>query len=83
MSNVKNSSNNRPRPIFVKCEPQKQKIKVQQQGRQLKEKDFGLNDQFPKEIMQRRKQLYSFRKQMKEGQISALSGQAVSRLSIV
>lgn len=58
------STNNRPRPIVDKFEHFKQKQLVQRQGRQLKGTDYRLNDQFPKEIMQRRKQLHPIQKQM-------------------
>lgn len=60
------STNNLPRPIVTKFEHFKQKQLVQRQGRQLKGTDYELNDQFPKEIMQRRKQLHPIRKQMKQ-----------------
>lgn len=60
----RNTTNNRPRPIVAKFEHFKQKQQVQRQGRQLKGTDFGLNDQFPREIMLRRKQLHPIRKKM-------------------
>ena len=60
----KNATNNRPRRLVAKFEHFKQKQQVQQQGRQLKGTDYGLNDQFPKEIMLRRKQLHPIRKLM-------------------
>lgn len=44
----------RPRPIVAKFSNFKEKQLVQRQGRQLKGTDFGLNDQFPREIMLRR-----------------------------
>ncbi|KAJ8340751.1 hypothetical protein SKAU_G00353840 [Synaphobranchus kaupii] len=70
----KNTINNRPRPIIAKFEHYKQKQQVQRQGRQLKGTDFGLNDQYPKEIMQRRKQLFPIRKQMmQEGKKAIIS----------
>ena len=64
----KHTNTTRPRPIIVKFEHFKQKEQVQRQGRQLKGTDYGLNDQYPQEIIHRRKQLFPIRKQMmKEG----------------
>lgn len=64
----------RPRPIVAKFEHFKQKELVQRQGRQLRGTDFGLNDQFPPEIVRRRKILLSIRKQkISEGKRAALS----------
>ncbi|ONI45401.1 hypothetical protein AN641_04290 [Candidatus Epulonipiscioides gigas] len=60
----RNTTNNLPRPIIAKFEHFKQKQQVQCQGRQLKGTDFVLNDQFPREIMQRRKQLHPIWKKM-------------------
>lgn len=62
----RNNRNDRPRPIVAKFEHFKQKELVQRQGKHLKGTDFGLNDQYPKEILQRRKQLFPIRKQMRE-----------------
>lgn len=68
------NNNNRPRPIIAKFEHYKQKDQVRQQGRQLKGTDYGLNDQYPKEIMQRRKVLFPIRKNMmKEGKKAIIS----------
>lgn len=57
-------NSNRPRPIIVKFEHFKQKVLVQRQGRQLKGTHYGLNDQFPQEIIRRRKLLFPIRKSM-------------------
>lgn len=54
----------RPRPIIAKFEHFKQKVLVQRQGRQLKGTHYGLNDQFPQEILRRRKLLFPIRKTM-------------------
>ncbi|KAK7882263.1 hypothetical protein WMY93_028437 [Mugilogobius chulae] len=54
----------RPRPIIVKFEHFKQKELIQRQGKQLKGTHFGLNDQFPPEIIRRRKILFPIRKIM-------------------
>ena len=56
----------RPRPIIAKFEHFKQKEMVKQQGRELKGTDFGMNDQFPREIMERRKILFPIRKKYME-----------------
>lgn len=64
----------RPRPIVAKFEHFKQKELVQRQGRQLRGTDYGLNDQYPPEIVRRRKVLLSIRKQkISEGKRAALS----------
>lgn len=60
----KQSTSTRPRPIIVKFEHFKQKELVQRQGRQLKGTHYGLNDQFPPEIIRRRKLLFPIRKNM-------------------
>ncbi|XP_067233913.1 uncharacterized protein [Chanodichthys erythropterus] len=49
-------NSNRPRPIIVKFEHFKQKVLVQRQGRQLKGTHYGLNDQFPQEIIRRHRE---------------------------
>ncbi len=49
--------NNGPRPIVAKFEHFKQKELVKSKGRELKGTDFGLNDQYPREINERRKVL--------------------------
>lgn len=68
------NNNNRPRPIVAKFEHFKQKETVQRQGKQLKGTDFGMNDQFPKEIMERRKKLFPIRKQkIQEGKKAVIS----------
>lgn len=70
----------RPRPIIVKFEHYKQKELVRQQGRQLKGTHYGLNDQYPQEIIRRRKQLLPIRKQrINEGKKAILT---VDRLYI-
>ena len=57
--------NKHPRPIVAKFEHFKQKVQVQQQGKELKGTNFGINDQYPKEIMQRRHKLHPIRKESK------------------
>lgn len=70
----KMSNATRPRPIIVKFEHFKQKELFQRQGKQLKDTHYGLNDQFPQEIIHRRKQLIPIRKQMmKEGKRAILT----------
>lgn len=61
-------TNNRPWQIIEKFENFKQNERVKWQGRQLKGTDYGINDQYPWEILQRWKQLLPIQKQlMKEG----------------
>ncbi|XP_072558394.1 uncharacterized protein [Paramormyrops kingsleyae] len=52
----------RPRPIVAKFGNFKQKQQVKSRGRELKGTDFGVNDQFPKEILERRKVLFPIRR---------------------
>lgn len=47
-----------PRPIIAKFENFKQKEFVRSKGKELKGTHYGLSDQFPKEINERRKILY-------------------------
>ena len=62
----------RPRPIIVKFEHYKQKEMVKQKGRELKGTDFGMNDQFPRVIVERRKILFPIRKQFLEARKKAV-----------
>ncbi len=41
-----------------------QKEQVKSRGRELKGTDFGVNDQFPKEILERRKILFPIRRSL-------------------
>lgn len=54
----------RPRPIVAKFGYFKQKEQVRSRGRELKGTDFGVNDQFPKEILERRKILFPIRRSL-------------------
>lgn len=57
------NNNNRPRAIIAKFEHYKHKELVQRQGKQLKGTNYGLNEQYPRDILERRKQLFPIRKQ--------------------
>ncbi|KAI2654673.1 hypothetical protein H4Q32_011448 [Labeo rohita] len=57
------NNNSRPQPIIAKFEHYKHKELVQKQGRQLKGTNYGLNEQYPKDILLHRKQLFPIRKQ--------------------
>ncbi|KAM9753660.1 uncharacterized protein ACNS7B_006879 [Menidia menidia] len=57
----------RPRPIVAKFEHFKQKVLVRSRGRELRGTDFSINDQFPKEILDRRRVLFPIRKRFIEG----------------
>ena len=59
----KKPDSQRPRPIVVKFEHYKQKMLVKSRGRELRGTDFAINDQFPKEILDRRRVLFPIRKQ--------------------
>ena len=70
----KHTNSTRPRPIIVKFEHYKHKELVQRQGRQLKGTNYGLNDQYPPEINNRRKQLFPIRKlKIQEGKRAVIS----------
>lgn len=58
----KKPDSRRPRPIVVKFEHFKQKVLVKSRGRELRGTDFGVNDQFPREILDRRRILFPIRK---------------------
>lgn len=76
----KRPGDNRPRPIGAKFVSFKQKEQVKSQGRQLKGTNFGVNDQFPKEILDRRRVLFPIReKSIAEGSRAVI---AVDKLFI-
>ncbi|KAF7641318.1 hypothetical protein LDENG_00285300 [Lucifuga dentata] len=56
----------RPQPIIAKLEHYKHKNIIKSKARELKGSNFGINDQFPKEINDRRKILYLIMKQHRE-----------------
>ncbi|XP_054626409.1 uncharacterized protein LOC129178322 [Dunckerocampus dactyliophorus] len=58
----KKPENRRPRPIVAKFEHFKQKEQVKGRGRELKGTDFSINDQFPREILDRRRRLFPVRR---------------------
>lgn len=58
--------NRRPRPIVAKFERYKEKEQVRRKGPELRGTDFGLNDQFPREILDRRRVLFQIRKRFRE-----------------
>ncbi len=51
-----------PHPIIVKFEHYKHKELVKKQGQELKGTHYGMNDQFPREIQERRKTLFPIRR---------------------
>ncbi|KAL4000651.1 galactose-3-O-sulfotransferase 4 [Sarotherodon galilaeus] len=52
----------RPRPIVAKFSHFKQKEHVKSRSRELKGTDFSVNDQFPKEILERHRVLFPIRR---------------------
>ncbi|XP_078808269.1 uncharacterized protein LOC144994386 isoform X1 [Oryzias latipes] len=56
------SDHQRPRPIVAKFEHFKQKELVKGRGRELKGTHYSVNDQFPAEILRRRKILFPLRR---------------------
>lgn len=64
----------KPPPIIAKFEHYKHKELVKSKGKELKGTSFGLNDQFPKEIQERRRALLPIMKQLRqEGKRATLS----------
>lgn len=64
----------RPPPIIAKFEHYKHKELVKSKGKELKDTPFGLNDQFPREIQERRRALLPIMKQLRqEGKRASLS----------
>ena len=55
----------RPRPIVAKFEHYQQKVGGR--GRELRGTDFSVNDQFPKEILERRRVLFPIQRKFMEG----------------
>uniref|UniRef100_A0A1A8I9P0 Ring finger protein 40 n=1 Tax=Nothobranchius kuhntae TaxID=321403 RepID=A0A1A8I9P0_NOTKU len=71
---AKRGDSRRPRPIVAKFEHFKQKDLVKSHGRELKGKDFSVNDQFPKEILDRRRVLFPLRKKfIQDGKRAVIS----------
>lgn len=62
----KNADTKRPRPIIAKFEHYKQKELVKSKGRELRGTTFGLNDQYPREIQDRRRILIPVMKQFRQ-----------------
>lgn len=70
----KKTPNKRPRPIVAKVEHYKHKVLIMSRGRELRGTDLGINDQFPREIQDRRRKLFSVRKELiKEGKKAIIS----------
>lgn len=65
-NNNKNADTKRPRPIIAKFEHYKQKELVKSKDKELRGTTFGLNDQFPREIQDRRRILVPFMKQFRQ-----------------
>ena len=59
---TKNPQNKRPRPIVAKFEHFKHKQIIQRHAKHLQGTNYGINDQFPREIMDRRKILFPIRR---------------------
>jgi len=57
----------RPRPIMAKFEHYKQEELVRSRGKELRETDYSVNDQFPKEILERLRVLFPIQKKFMEG----------------
>lgn len=65
-NNNKNFDTKRPRPIVAKFEHYKQKELVKSKGKELRGTTFGLNDQFPRVIQDRRRILIPIMKQFRQ-----------------
>lgn len=67
-------NNKKPPPIIAKFEHYKHKELTKSKGKELKGTSFGLNDQFPQEIQERRRALLPIMKQLRqEGNRATLS----------
>ncbi|KAI2645916.1 hypothetical protein H4Q32_025263 [Labeo rohita] len=64
--NNKNPDTKRPRPIVAKFEHYKQKELIKSKGKELRGTTFGLNDQFPRIIQDRRRILIPIMKQFRQ-----------------
>lgn len=67
----KTSANNKHRPIVAKFEHFQHKLLIQKSGKELKGTHFGINEQYPKEINERRKVLYPIMKEHRRKDIRA------------
>lgn len=65
-NNKKNADTKRPRPIVAKFEHYKQKELVKSKGKELRGTSFGLNDQYPRVIQDRRRILIPIMKQFRQ-----------------
>lgn len=71
---ARRSANSRSRAMVVKFQHYKQKMQVIRQGRELRGTEFSVNDQFPKEILDRRRVLFPIRKKfISEGARASVS----------
>lgn len=68
------------RPIIAKFEHYQQKELIKSKGKLLKDTHFGMNDQYPREINERRKVLYPILKENRRNNIRAVL--AVDKLYI-
>lgn len=57
---------NRPRPIVAKFSNFKVKMAILDRGRELKDKPYSMNEQYPPEIVERRRKLLPIMKKNKE-----------------
>lgn len=71
---ITSKNNKKPPPIIAKFEHYKHKELTKSKGKELKGTSFGLNDQFPQEIQERRRALLPIMKQLRqEGNRAILS----------
>lgn len=70
----------KPRPIIAKFEHYQHKELLKSKGKLLKDTSFGMNDQYPREINERRKTLYPILKEQRRNNIRAVL--AVDKLYI-
>lgn len=70
--NQKNSKNGRPRPIVARFERFKAKELIKSFGKNLKDTNFGVNDQYPQEISERRWKLFPVLRKARNHNIKAV-----------
>ena len=66
------SRSDRPRPLVVRFEKYKDKERVARHGKNLQGLNYGVNDQFPQEVMNRRKNLFPILRKARQNQIRAV-----------
>ena len=62
----------KPRPIVIRFEKFKEKMKILEHGKNLKGTSYGVNEQFPQEIMEKRSKLFPILRKCRNNNIKAV-----------